>query len=309
MLVLASCGRAGAGGQACRRASFWGPCGGPNFESRSVSPNCRWTYFVTLFLGRIPAPLLGPALGQGAVKAQTQVHRGFAHQVLVAVRGDRAWVHVRKHGWAGCCWAHCGAGGGTGDCGPLILCRWRWMQGPWCVQGRGCGLRAGPGGARDQTFICPPPTLHRPNRDRNQYTSIYTCREAPTWHRVAFSPSRERAPALRRSGRGQRGPHDGHAPRPEGPRGTSSDARAPPFSNIRAPSESTPSARAGSSPPAGPLADAARSRPRDGASGCSTGRSPPRAQRGPAAATSGTYSGCSRRRAPGQWWDGLSGRP
>ena len=44
---------------------FWGPFGGPIFESRTVSPDCRGTYFVTPFLGRIPAPLLEPALGQG----------------------------------------------------------------------------------------------------------------------------------------------------------------------------------------------------------------------------------------------------
>ena len=39
VFVLEPCGRVGAGGQACRRAFFLGPFGGPNFESRTVSPN------------------------------------------------------------------------------------------------------------------------------------------------------------------------------------------------------------------------------------------------------------------------------
>ena len=58
-------GRAGGGVEACGDAFFRGPSGGPEFESRTVSANCRRTYFVTPFLGWIPAPLLGPASGQG----------------------------------------------------------------------------------------------------------------------------------------------------------------------------------------------------------------------------------------------------
>ena len=177
VFVLAPCGRAGAGGQACRRASFWGPCGGPNFESRSVSPNCRWTYFVTLFLGRIPAPLLGPALGQGraacgrrcveALRNRCRSLRGgigriwwwlfgagsggvFCRKRVCALfraeRGGvgqacrRRRVRLRRHGWAGGCWAHCS----------------RWWEGrAWCrhcaeVAGAGCALACAGAGAACQ---------------------------------------------------------------------------------------------------------------------------------------------------------------
>ena len=48
--------------------SLKGPFGEPNFESRTVSPNCRGTYFVTPFSGRNPAPFMGPVLGQGRSK-------------------------------------------------------------------------------------------------------------------------------------------------------------------------------------------------------------------------------------------------
>ena len=181
MFVLGPCGRVGAGGKACRRPFLKGPFGAPHFESRTVSPNCRGTYFVTLFLGRIPAPFLGAALGQGPAKrrrrcvealcalgrslcrgigrggrdcsARVRWLLGACAAVGVAFfRVERCVVgqalRVRRvrmcrQGLAGCCWAHRGAGSGTGEW-PLILRRRRWMQEPWRVQRCGCGLpRAG----------------------------------------------------------------------------------------------------------------------------------------------------------------------
>ena len=144
-----------------------------------MSPNCRGTYFVTLMLGRFSAPLWGPALGQGrsarrrrcggAFRARCWSLRGgsgaqggvFGAGTRVAVLSCRRGrgrfraecrvvgqacrprrVRVRRRGWAGCCWVHCGAGGGREGRGPLIVRRWPWMQEPQRVKGRCCGLQS-----------------------------------------------------------------------------------------------------------------------------------------------------------------------
>ena len=104
VFVLGQCGRVGAGGKACRKPFFNGPFGEPNFESRTVSPNCRGTYFVTPFLGRNPAPFWGRLSARGRSKRR--------HRCIEALR-TRCWSLCGGIG-RGCVCASMGGRGAAG---------------------------------------------------------------------------------------------------------------------------------------------------------------------------------------------------